>query len=385
VVGIISTWNYPLFLNGVQIAQALTAGNGVVWKPSEVAPASATVLLELLGRAGFSDGLVQTLPATREAGQELLEADIDHVVFTGSAATGRVIAETLGRRLISSTLELSGCDAMFVLDDADVNLAARSAWFGATTNRGQTCIAVRRALVHRSLYPAFTKTLQSLAANAPPLPLALPAQARQAERLVRDAVAEGARLLPSPGAANTNGPADGFAPAVVVDARPEMALWREASFAPLLAVMPFDSVEEALQSDAQCPYGLSASVFTRNPARAARLADRLRTGVVTVNDVIVPTAHPAAPFGGRAQSGWGVTQGAEGLLEMTVPQVVSVRSGSFRPHLDMAAGPSQAEMARALLEFFHGATLARRLRGLARLARTMWRGSSAESLPEGGG
>ncbi|HXG11777.1 MAG TPA: aldehyde dehydrogenase family protein [Gemmataceae bacterium] len=373
VVAIIGTWNYPIYLNGVQLAQALTAGNGVVWKPSEVAPASAAALFALLEQAGFPAGLVQLLPATRQAGQELLEADIDHVVFTGSAATGRVIAETLGRRLVSSTLELSGCDALFVLDDADVALAARSAWFGATVNRGQTCIAVRRALVHRSIYAPFTEILRSLAAKAAPVPLVLPAQVKQAERLVRDAAAGGARLLTAPSANNVS--PDHCVPAVVLDARPEMAVWQEASFAPLLAVMPFDTLEEALASETRCPYGLGAAIFTQSPARAAELAGRLRTGMVTINDVVVPTAHPAVPFGGRAQSGWGVTQGAEGLLEMTVPQVVSVRRGRFRPHLDLAGslGGRQVELARALLEFSHGATLGRRCRGLLQLLRAAFR------------
>jgi acyl-CoA reductase-like NAD-dependent aldehyde dehydrogenase len=368
LVAVIGTWNYPVFLNGVQIAQALTAGNGVVWKPSEVAPASAAVLTGLLNETGFPRGLVQTLDATRQAGHDLLDADIDHVVFTGAAATGRAIAEHLGRRLVSSTLELSGCDAMFVLDDADVDLAARSAWFGATLNQGQTCIAVRRSLVHRSLYPTFVHRLEALAARAQPGRLALAAQAEQARRLVREAVAEGARLVQAPGGANQ---AELCLPAVLVDVRPEMAVFREASFAPLLAVVPFDTLDEAQRLDRQCPYGLGASVFTRHPARAERLAAQLRTGVVTVNDVIVATAHPAAPFGGRGQSGWGVTQGAEGLLEMTVPQAVSVREGSFRPHLDMADRPDaaqQRELAQALLEAGHAPSLGQRVRAWTRLA-----------------
>src|SRR5439155_21927028 len=100
-------------------------------------------------------GLVQGLPATREGGEALADADIDHVIFTGSSATGRRLAEHLGRRLVTSTLELSGCDALFVLEDADVDLAARAAWFGATVNRGQTCLASRRVLVQRDLYQAF--------------------------------------------------------------------------------------------------------------------------------------------------------------------------------------------------------------------------------------
>jgi acyl-CoA reductase-like NAD-dependent aldehyde dehydrogenase len=375
VVGIIGTWNYPLFLNGVQMAQALTAGNGVIWKPSEVAPLSAAALHAIFLRAGYPTDLVQLLPARRELGRELAEADVDHVVFTGSSTTGQALAATLGRRLVSSSLELSGCDAMFVLDDADAALAARAAWFGATVNGGQTCIAVRRAFVQRAVYPAFVDALKTLAAHAPPLSQALPTQVEHAETLVQEAVDQGGCRLETTKAAGVD--RSTCVPKVVVDARPEMALCREATFAPVMAVLPFDRLDDAVTMDRHCAYGLGASIFTPRPKVAAALAARLRTGMVAVNDVIVPTAHPATPFGGVGRSGWGVTQGAEGLLEMTVSQVVSVRGGSFRPHYDLGAGTgvSHAEMVRALLAFGHGPTLGQRLKGAWRLAMALWRGN----------
>lgn len=368
VVGIIGTWNYPLFLNGTQIVQALTAGNAVVWKPSEVAPASAAVLHALLLRAGFPAELCPMLEATREAGQALTDAVLDHLVFTGSAATGRAIARKLGERLISSTLELSGCDAQFVLEDADVPLAARAAWFGITLNRGQTCLAVRRVFVQRSVYAAFCTALREWALQASPVALALPAQTQLVERLVRGALADGARLL-------IDAPAregELCMPRVVLDARPEMALCREASFAPVAAVLPFDTLDDALRREALCPYALGASIFTGKEPRALRLAAALRAGMVAINDVIVSTAHPATPFGGRGDSGWGVTQGAEGLLEMTVPQVVCFRGGRFRPHYELALGHGaerQAEMLRGLLQSAHAPSVGQRLRGWWRLLR----------------
>jgi acyl-CoA reductase-like NAD-dependent aldehyde dehydrogenase len=376
VVGVIGTWNYPILLNGVQILQALTAGNGVLWKPSEVAPASAAVLADLLGQAGFPPGLLQVLDATREAGRELADTDIDHVVFTGSAATGRLLAENLGRRLVTSTMELSGCDALFVLPDGDPRLAARAAWFGATLNAGQTCLAVRRAFVHRSGYTAFLDALTPLAAAAEPVRLVLPEQARQAGRLVHEAVGEGARVLGRTLGPEPDGVDGGFTPAVVADARPEMALCREASFAPVLAVLPFDDLEDAVRAYHRCPYGLGASVFTASPARAARLAARLAVGMVTVNEVIVPTAHPATPFGGRRASGWGVTQGAEGLLEMTVPQVVSVSGGLIRPRYDLPGGigPAQADLLDGLLRGRHAGTIGERWRGFIQAVRILVRG-----------
>jgi aldehyde dehydrogenase (NAD+) len=290
VVGVIGTWNYPILLNGVQIAQALTAGNAVLWKPSELAPACATELHELMLRAGYPAELIDRLPATRGGGPLVTEADVDHVVFTGSAEVGRRIAARLG------------------------------------------------------------------------------------ERLVREAVESGARLLTE----HTMTPAGSavWQPAAVADARPEMALCREATFAPVVAVLPFDDLGAALAADRQCPYALAASVFTRRPRQAEALVGRLRAGVVTVNDVVAPTAHPATPFGGSGASGWGVTQGAEGLLEMTVSQVVSVRAGRYRPHYDLAAGQGGGghdELLRGLLEAGHAPTLGQRLRGWAQAARAAWR------------
>src|SRR5262245_5202659 len=366
VVGIIGTWNYPLFLNGGQIAQALTAGNGVVWKSSEISTATAPLLHKLFLKADVPAELLQMLPAKREAGAELVEADIDHLVFTGSAAVGRKIAARLGERLISSTLELSGCDAMFVLAGADIEMAAKAAWFGATLNRGQTCIAVRRAFVQRSLYPEFVKAIQAKLDSSGPMTLVTPGQVEQADRLVADAQAKGGRVLFAPG--DLRHPTV-CVPRVIADATPEMALCREDCFAPLLAVMPFDTNGDALCMDAACRYGLGSSIFTGAPATAAQLATEMRTGSVSINDAVAPTAHPATPFGGRGFSGWGVTQGPDGLLAMTVPQVVSVRGGTFRPHYEPTGGPNGPlhRMLLGLLTWRHAPRLGQRVRGFWRM------------------
>jgi aldehyde dehydrogenase (NAD+) len=199
----------------------------------------------------------------------------------------------------------------------------------------------------------------------------------QAQHLLADALARGGRVL---GGGRAPGEPEEDAvcrPVIVIDAEPDMALCREAAFAPIMAVGPFDTLDEALQLDLACPYALGASVFTRDVAAAEWLAARLRAGMVTVNDVIVPTAHPATPFGGRGESGWGDTQGAEGLLAMTVPQTVSVRGGTFRPHYDSAtAGKEQAleEFLRAMLQATHGPGIGAQVRGWGRVIRAMWRG-----------
>jgi hypothetical protein len=134
-----------------------------------------------------------------------------------------------------------------------------------------------------------------------------------------------------------------------------MAICREASFAPIAAVIPFEKFDEAIEFNSRCPFGLGASIFTERMGSANRLAAQLPAGMVTINDALAPTAHPATPFGGRMSSGWGVTQGAEGLRAMTVPQVVSIRGGKWRPHYQ-PIGPSSPLVAvmRGMLEWSHG-------------------------------
>ncbi|OWK45622.1 aldehyde dehydrogenase family protein [Fimbriiglobus ruber] len=367
VVGLIGTWNYPVFLTAVPVLHALAAGNGVLWKPSEQTPRTAAVLHDLFLRAGFPPNLLVLLPGTREAGPLLAEADVDFVHFTGSETVGRKLAARLGERLVPSALELSGCDAMIVLPDADVAFAARSAWYGATLNAGQTCMATRRAFVPRATYGGFVDALKPLAAGAHPVRLVLDAQAEQARRLVAEAADRGCTVLRS---AESSDPA-AVLPAVILGASPDMSVCREVSFAPLLAVIPYDTVDSAIAMHNDNPFGLAAAVFAGDPAAGVRVAERLRAGSVVVNDVIVPTAHPATPFGGRGASGWGVTQGEEGLLQMTVPQVVSTRAGTFRPHVDalLTRDPSAGDVARGALRLVHARTLGDRWRGLKQLVR----------------
>ena len=373
LVGVIGTWNYPVYLNAIPIAHALVAGDGVLWKPSELSPRSADVLHGLFLRAGVPAELFQRLPATREAGPQLAEADVDFLHFTGSDAVGAKLAARLGERLIPSVLELSGVDAVFVLADADVRLAARSAWYGATLNAGQTCLASRRAFVHRDVVERFVAELRPLVEAAGPVRLVAAGQVEQARRLVEDA--EGRGLAAVLGTAAKPPEGETVTPAVVLDATPDLALCREAAFAPLLAVLPFDTTDQAVAMDRECPFGLGAAVFTADPRAAAALAARLRVGAVVVNDVIVPTAHPATPFGGRGRSGWGVTQGEEGLLAMTVPQVVTVRSGQFRPHVDahLTKDPSAGDVGRGALRLCHGRSLGERWRGLRQMVGGMTR------------
>ncbi len=327
LAAIIGTWNYPLFLNAVPILQAIAAGNAVLWKPSERSPRFAAAFTELLKNVGLPADLIQTLPTNRDAGPQLAEAEIDFLHFTGSETVGRKLAARLGERLIPSVLELSGCDALFVLKSANLKMAAEAAWYGATMNRGRTCMATRRVFVAHSVEKAFRTELDKVLA-----------------------------AYPGRGEIHT-----------------DAARTNEASFEPKLTIRPFADVEEALRLNSECLFHLAASIFSNDLEEAQKLAAQLRVGNVVINDCIAPTANPATPFGGRGASGWGSTQGEEGLLAMTTPQTVSVRGGSFRPHVqgELTGDPAAETMMRGSLKMGYAARFADRRRGLTEMIRGM--------------
>jgi acyl-CoA reductase-like NAD-dependent aldehyde dehydrogenase len=385
LVLVLAPSNYPLFLPGVQTLQALAAGNAVLWKPSPGGVQAARALVGLLVEAGLDERLVRVLPATDDSGRAAIAAEPDRVLLTGSAATGRAVLRDLADRLIPATLELSGCDALFVLPGADLGRVARAVRFGLTLNEGATCIAPRRLFVPRGLTRNLEELLATALADIPPVRIEEESAAR-IRSLVRGALARGARLLGG-GASSPSGESFGnpeaFRPLVVLDATPDLPLLREDLFAPVLSVVPVASVEEALDFAARCPYALGASVF--GPEEAARaLATRVRAGVVTVNDLIVPTADPRIPFGGRGESGFGVTRGAEGLLELTTMKTVAVRHGRWLPHLEPRA-EEDGEILRGLLDLAHAARWQDRLAAAASLVRAAARRarSAPRSSPSG--
>ncbi len=373
LVGIIGTWNYPVFLNAIQILQALAAGNGVLWKPSELTPAFAVHLATLFSQAGFPKDLFIPLPAEREWGERLINATIDFLVFTGSAEVGRKIAARLGERLIPSVLELSGCDAAIVCDDADLHLAARALWYGVTLNQGQTCLAVRRIFASRQIMPELIRLLRHYAPDRRAAPLALYSQAVQAERVIQQAIQAGAELLfPDPFLRAEDDPPR-FPPTVVVQATTDMAITQEAAFAPIAALLAYENQSDLEAQLEKCSFALAASIFTQKKSRAFAIAARLRCGLVTINDVIAGIAHPATPFGGHQSSGWGGTQGAEGLLSMTVPRVISENRVRYRPHFDLHRQPELVALLRGLLAWNHAGSLRARIKGFLQILGSLWR------------
>ena len=327
LIGIIGPVNYPLFLPGVQAVQALAAGNAVVVKPGEGGTAAIAALATVLAEAGLPRELLVVLPETAEAGAQLAALPCDKLIFTGSFATGTHVLSALAAHATPAVMELSGCDAVVVRADADARHVARALAFGLRLNGSRTCIAPRRVFVARELVE---KLSAELAALVPADEIAGEGLAATLRPMLEEAVAAGGRFLI--GGVQAAGAV--ALPCVVAGAGATVRLAREDVFAPVLSLIAVDSDAEALALAAACPYALGAAIFSADAAAAHELAGRLHAGSVCINDLILPTADPRVPFGGRGRSGFGATRGAEGLLEMTTLKVVHTRHGKFTPHFD---------------------------------------------------
>ncbi len=400
VVLVVAPSNYPVFLPGVVLVQALAAGNAVLLKPAPGGSAAVDALLNLLRTAELPAALVTKLDEHAGAVHAALAAGVDKVIFTGSAATGQKILHACAAQLVPATMELSGCDAMFVRADADVPLAARALHFGLRLNRGATCIAPRRVFVHESRAAEFEAECLHCFADGPawvvvgqaPSPVVSPGSAPACSsagggacwtmtgegacptttstsvaliaQLLAEATAQGARVL----IGKVNRLGEATLPLLITDAKPGLRLLREDHFSAVAAVVRVSSDHDALAANEECPYALGASVFSVDEEDARAFAARINAGSVVINDLIVPTADPRLPFGGRQQSGFGVTRGAEGLLDLTVPKVVSTRRGHWRPHY-AAPRDGDAEFFTQFLSLTHAPKWSTRLKSALALIR----------------
>ena len=339
---ILGPGNYPLFLPGAQAMQALVAGNAVCLKPAPGGEAAAAAVAQLLGEAGLPAHVLQLLDAA--AGPAAVACKFDRIILTGSAETGVKVLQTAAVHLTPSTMELSGCDAAFVMEGADVSLVARCLAYGLSLNGGATCIAPRRIFVIQNLAAALEHALLALLPAIPASKVPAPI-ARRLSLLLDQAARSGGRIVSS-GVGR---------PALLADAKSEMGLLREDILAPWLALIPIPDMATAVEESRRCPYALGASIF--GPAKEALALTRSVTaGSICINDVIAPTADPRLPFGGSGRSGFGRTRGADGLLEMTAVKSVSVRHGRFLPHLN-ASQPNDAARFAKMIRLLHGSWL----------------------------
>jgi len=338
VVGAIAPWNSPLVLATQIAAQALVAGNSVIVKPSPFTPL-ATLRLGKIAAATLPRGLFNTLSGGNELGQWMTEhAGIDKIGFVGSVATGkRVLASAAASNLKRVSLELGGNDAAIVLADADIDSIAAPLFWSAFVNSGQRCMAVKRVLVHESVIDRLGSVLARLANEVkvgdgfePGVELG-PIQNRpQFERvfaLIKDALERGGRALA--GGRALERPGYFIAPTVITGVAEGTALVDEEQFGPVLPLLAFTDVDEAVTRANATHFGLGASVWGGDPELAADIARRLEAGTVWVNSHGV--AAPEIPFGGFKQSGVGRGMGLIGLKSYGEPRVLHLPPSGLQP------------------------------------------------------
>lgn len=315
VVGVISPFNFPLYLAMRAVAPALALGNAVVLKPDpRTAVCGGFAIARLFELAGLPAGVLHVLPGDGAAGAALTaDPHVAMIQFTGSTAAGRKVGEAAGKHLKKVSLELGGKNSLIVLDDADLDLAIANTAWGVYLHQGQICMSSGRVLVQRGIYQRF---LDKLVAKAKGLtvgdpargevalgPLINAAQRDHAAKVVAAATAAGATV-------ETGGGYDGlfFEPTVLSGITPDNPAFREEIFAPVAVVVPFDSDEDAIALANDTEYGLSMAILSRDVGRALRLGERLRTGLLHINDQTV-NDEVVNPFGGVGASGNGTSIG----------------------------------------------------------------------------
>lgn len=375
---ILGTWNYPLLLPGVQAAQALAAGNEVLLKPAAGSESATRCLAGCFQAAGVPTAAIQVLDSSPQAAIDAIDAGVDLVVLTGSALTGRRVMTQAASKLTPVIMELSGCDAVIALPTADISRLAAAIDFGLNFNAGATCIGPRRLIVEAGFAEQVLGELDRRLASR---------EAQIVHRVARESVADLIDRAITAGAVDRGGRYDAgqlrasgrLAPIVLDQVSPDAEIASADLFAPVLSVIRVDRIERAAEIVNRCRYRLAASVFG-TPAEARSMANALAVGTVTINDLIVPTADPRIPFGGRGDSGFGVTRGDEGLLAMSAIKVIGERRGRVAPHLS-SRKESDSETLSGYLEFAHGGSWGRRLSGLRRMIASVktFQGSSRVS------
>ncbi len=322
VVGLITPWNGPFVLVMNQATQAILAGNTVVAKGSEVTPYSARLAEEIFRDAGLPEGVLQVLLGDGETGAAIVRGGVDKVSFTGSVATGRKVAEACASQLIPVTLELGGNDAMIVCADADLDRAADGAWVGSCMNTGHYCCGTERIYVVKEVYDEFLRLVLEKGRHLRQGPqhgwdedigaVFWDRQLAIIEAHVEDARAKGATILMG-GRRNPDLPGLYYEPTVMTDVDNSMDIMRLETFGPILCIQKVDSEEEALALANDSEFGLNGNVWTKDKEKGYRMACAIDTGSCSVNDMAMSYGIPAAPFGGKKNSGVGQVNGKKGM------------------------------------------------------------------------
>ena len=328
VVGVIGPWNYPLHTPLGSITYALSAGNAVVYKPSEYTPATGEWIVNAFNDVVGEYPVLQLVTGDGTTGNALCRSNIDVLAFTGSARTGRKVMAACAENLTKVVMECGGKDAFIVAADADLEAAAHAAVWGGLANAGQTCAGVERVYVEAPAYDEFithvvqaTRELQAGAEDGHAYgPITMPSQIDIIEEHLTEAIERGARPLVG-GLDSVRRPF--VDPVVLVDVPDDTKLMTEETFGPVLPIAKVADLGEAVRRANDSVYGLGAAVYAGE--RGEAIASQLNVGMVSVNSVLTFAALPALPFGGRGESGFGRIHGEDGLREFTQPRGITIK------------------------------------------------------------
>jgi acyl-CoA reductase-like NAD-dependent aldehyde dehydrogenase len=372
VVGVIGPWNYPVFTPIGSIAYALAAGNAVVFKPSELTPATGDWLVRSFGEALgiFSEApppVLQLITGAGSTGEALARSAVAKIAFTGSADTARKVLAAAADTLTPVIAECGGKDAMLVAADADLEAAADAAAWGAMSNAGQTCLGIERIYVADAVYHSFLERLTQRVASLRPGsdtdaaygPMTSPEQGDVVAKHVADALARGGRIAgPSGNGTAGNGAASGSSlvwPMVLTDVPEHSTAVTEETFGPTVTVTPVVNLAEAVSFANAGRYGLGAAVFTKDRSAGMTAARSLRSGMTSVNSVLGFVLVPALPFGGVGESGFGRVHGPDGLREFSRAKAITRQR--MRPLVNLTSfGRTDKDMRRIVtwVTLLHG-------------------------------
>lgn len=334
VVGIISPWNYPFAIPFSEVVMALLAGNAVILKVASATPLVGRSIERALESAGLPAGLFTYIEMSgKEAGPAFIEAGIDKLFFTGSTAVGRELMARAAERLLPVVLELGGADAAYIRYDAHLERAANGILWAGYSNAGQSCGGCQRILVDRRVYEPFVDLLSrrvralrlgpGASFDSDMGPLISVRQKEDVCSLVNECVRKGARIVARSDGGSLSPDGSPFMSALVLaDVSPDMPIMNDEIFGPVVAVLPVDGDEHAVRIANDSPYGLTASVWTRDHRTARSLAIKIHSGAVMINDHLMSHGLAETPWTGFKQSGIGRTHGKSGFMEMVRTQVI---------------------------------------------------------------
>jgi len=377
LVAVISPWNYPFTLAMNPILAALIAGNTVAVKASEVTPAVGVMMASLFERIPELADKVRFIHGDGKAGAQLVNAQPDLIYVTGSVQTGERISQAAAKTLTPVICELGGKDPMLVLDDADVNAAARWGCWGAFSNSGQTCMSPERVYVMADAYDAFVdaavreaKSLkvgysEAMDAKNHYGSITSPKQLEIVKRHVADALEKGATLL-------CGGDHDGmlWQPTVMTDISDDMLLMKEETFGAIMPIIKVQNELEAITRANDSEFGLSASVFSENASRARRVAEALEVGSVNINDTMSHYGIAELPFGGVKKSGSGRANGPEAILEFTYPVSYVYGKPSTQDIATKLRAPGNYTGTKAALQAMIGPSLRQKTKGVMAMLKS---------------